>query len=231
MIESFYVCTMFCGEPDMPHCLKSLQEQGVEFTHKVISFKDELTAHNEVYQAFNDAPPGTIKLKLDADVVLYPGALKYVSKILDGKDNWWFTPNVHDFFTWGPLQAGITFFCDKAKFRVQTNALKCDRGVTIGCGHVTNQRPIAKHAHFCNERTAFHYGFHRGLKGQTAVMEKVRSAQEISPDPRREFAIKGFQAASKFDWSNEEAYTKHGQFPSFHSYGDLVFEELFRDAL
>ncbi len=56
MQPKFYVCTMYCGEPDLPHMLRSIADQGMDVVeHKIISYKKEVDAHNELYESFNRA--------------------------------------------------------------------------------------------------------------------------------------------------------------------------------
>src|SRR5690606_26968251 len=86
-------------------------------------------------------------------------------------------PYVHDYLSDSEIKAGVTFYTSGARFKVQTNPLKCDRGVLDNDENlIRDWHCVGKHMWYANERTAFHYGFHRGLKGQTEIMERVRNA-------------------------------------------------------
>jgi hypothetical protein len=181
---------MYCGEPDLPFHIKALSEQDVEIDHRIFSFMPEMEAHNAVYQTFNNAGPEWIRGKVDADVVLNPGALKGISV----KDNGWLDPQVHDYFTDAPLRAGLAFYGPDVRFKLQTNPLKCDRGIA-SCGGASHHGMIGKHAYYANELIGFHYGFHRGLKSQLNVYNNLVRAYARHNDRVRLMAIRGFDLA------------------------------------
>jgi hypothetical protein len=214
---------MYCGEPDFPHLLKSISEQNVEIVHQIISYKSEIDAHNAVYQAFNSVGPDWIRAKIDADIVLNPGALALVAKSC-GLGSW-IDPQSHDYFTDAPLHAGMAFYGPNVRFRHQTNALKCDRNVAIGCKHQVIG-VIAKHAHYADELTGFHYGFHRGLKSQLPVFDALRAAHRRHNDRVRLMAIRGFELAQSDRY--KDYHLEKAPPPDVHNYGpslNALFEE------
>lgn len=181
---------MYCGEPDLPHHLKAMSEQGVEIDHRIFSFMTEIDAHNAVYRTFNEAGPDWIRGKVDADVVLNPGAL--ASLKVGGRT--WVDPVTHDYFTDSNLHAGLAFYGPDVRFSVQTNPLKCDRGIANANGPVAGGR-LGLHCHHADEWTAFHFGFHRGLKSQLPVYAGVVKAYARHKDHVRLMAIRGFELA------------------------------------
>jgi hypothetical protein len=185
----YLVCTMYCGEPDLPHHLKAMSQQGVEVDHRIISYKREVDAHNAVYSAFNEASSEWIRAKIDADVVLTPGMLARI----EVPDNMWLDPQTHDYFTDKPLHAGVAIYGSSIRFRVQTDALKCDRNVIIPPVNQHGIGVIGTHAAYADEFTGFHFGFHRGLKSQLPVYEDLVAAYKRHGDRVRLMAIRGFE--------------------------------------
>lgn len=222
MAPKFLVCTMHCGELDFPHHVQALAQQGVEYEHRVFKDMVEVDAHNAVYQAFNGAGPDWIRLKLDADVVLYPGALLALAKNVGSHS--WIDPMVDDYFTNGPLHAGAACYGPSVRFRHQHLTLKCDRDVCTN-GALQHHGVIGKHAHYADEWTAFRYGLHRGMKGQTKIMDAVQRAWEQHRDPVRFAALRGFDVAmSDIYWDYGHG---HEPPPMDHNYGNPRLLELF----
>lgn len=181
---------MYCGEPDLPYHLKAMSEQGVEIDHRIFSYMSEINAHNAVYQAFNEAGPEWIRGKVDADVVLNPGALAALR--ISGRT--WFDPLTHDYFTDSQMHAGLAFYGPTVRFGVQTRTLKCDRGVAK-CDGQTSGPVMGRHAHYADEWTGFHFGFHRGLKSQLPAYDSIVRAYAMHKDRVRLMAIRGFELA------------------------------------
>jgi hypothetical protein len=212
---------MYCGEPDLPHLLRSISEQGVEVDHRIFSYMGEMEAHNAVYQAFNAGAPDQIRAKIDADIVLNPDALKGVAARC--KPRSWIDPHAHDFFTDAQLHAGMAFYGPGVTFKMQTNTLKCDRGVANGCSRV-NMGVIGTHAAHADELTGFHYGFHRGLKSQLPVNDRVVRAHAKYGDHVRLMAIRGFELGQSdryIDW-----HLGRAPCPTDHYYGEKL-QQLF----
>ncbi len=220
-MKKFIVCTMYCGEQDMPHHLKSMSQQGVIIDHRVFSYMSEIDGHNAVYQAFNEAGPEWIRAKIDADVVLYPNAL---SKISAGGGSW-VDPVTDDYFTDSPLHAGVAIYGPRVKFKVQTHTLKCDRNVAM-CDGPTGHGSIGTHCRYADELTGFRYGYHRGLKSQLQVYESLVRAHRKHGDRVRLMAIRGFELAQSD--RHKDYHLGTAPVPIDHNYGDelnKLFEE------
>ena len=213
----YVVCTGYCGEQEMPDCVKALAFQGVEVDHHIIAYRSEIDAHNEIYKIFNEAPPDFIRAKIDADVVLNDNALASIAKNIGTGD--WVDPLVHDFFSNTQIHAGIAIYGSAVTFDIQTNTLKCDRGVAhykrhidIGC--------IGTHAHMSEGITAFHFGFHRGLKSQLPIYESMKRAPQTS---QRVIAIIGFELAQcdlYHEWHTKAVWPTSEE----HNYGPRLDE-------
>lgn len=200
MQPRYFIVTLYSGEPDFDHHVKSLNDQGVEFTHKIVKFMPKLEAHNELYKAFNDAPAGLIRAKIDADVVLNDGVLNTIAKRMNPTT--WLDAQTFDHLSESSLHAGVAFYGDAVKFVEQTNSLKTDRGVAQGARRASFG-VIGSHAKYANEWTAFHYGFHRGLKSQLPVYANVVRAYKKHGDRPRLMAIRGFELGQSdryIDW-------------------------------
>ena len=232
-LPTFLVCTMYCGEPDFPYCEEMIRTQrSVNVKHIVIKDRPEMEAHNAVYQAFNDDDPTWYRVKLDADVVLMSdnvfSAVAADLKIRTNADG--LNPHVNDFMTDTEINAGITFYKPNVRFKVQTNPLKCDRDVVSPRYHISTVQMMGYHMHHANELTAFRYGLHRGLKGQTNVRDLVQKAYDKHQDRIRLMALKGFEAGLSDPRFAVWHQTGKGV-PDKHNYGDAEFKELFNAAL
>jgi hypothetical protein len=205
---------MYCGEPDLPHHLKAISQQGVEIDHRIISFKNEMEAHNAVYSAFNTAGPEWIRAKIDADVVLTPSVLARI----DAPSNAWIDPQTHDFFTDKLLHAGVAIYGSSVRFRVQTDPLKCDRNVIIPPVNQCGIGVIGTHAAHADEITGFHFGFHRGLKSQLPVYEDLLAAYKKHGDRVRLMAIRGFELGQSDRY--KEWHLGGKPVTADHNYGD-----------
>jgi len=210
---------MFCGEPDLPYLLKSLSEQQVEIDHRVFSYMSEIDGHNAVYQTFNTANEEYIRAKIDADIVLHPGALEKVSKLV-GK-NTWLDPSANDYFTNKQLHAGMAFYGRGVKFDVQTHTLKCDRNIVKNANH-SSIGVIADHSYYANELIGFHFGYHRGLKSQLPVYNDLVKAYQVHKDRVRLMAIRGFDLAQSDRY--KEYHLGHSPVPTDHNYGHKLNE-------
>lgn len=219
----FFICTLYSGEPDLPDCLRAIATQGVEFEHKIISFKREIVAHDELYQAFNSVDKSWICAKIDADVVLYDGALLDISEIFNRNYDF-VDPCTHDFYTDSDIHAGVAFFRG-LKFRKQENPLWTDRGIYNSRNAKRSGRSIGDHAYRSNELTSFHYGFHRGLKSQLTTYDLVKKAYEKYGDNKRLMALRGFELGQSdefIDW-----HTGKDPIPTCHDYHDTRFQEYY----
>lgn len=224
----FLICTMYCGEKDFEHCVAAIASQasGHTIDHKIFSDLVEVDAHNEVYQAFNDAPKGTIRGKVDADVVLNPDALTRISMIASPMI--WLDPETHDYFTDGPLKAGLAFYGDAVRFSHQHLTLKCDRDVASQ-RNPTHMGVLGRHAHYADTWTGFRYGFHRGLKSQLPIYDRMRAAHTRYHDPVRLAAIRGFELAQSDLYKDYHLGIVSS--PMDHNYGDPRLKQLYEQYL
>lgn len=233
-IPQFLVVTLHSGEPDYEHCVEALKSQcNVLIKHVLISGYPEHQAHKMLYEWFNVAEPCMTRVKLDADVVLKNndilstvGRLMQENPCVDRID-----PYVDDFLTDSMLKAGLSIYSSRVKFNEPTSPLWCDRNVTVEkhLGTLDTNMSIAFHMKYCDERTAFRYGFHRGLKSQIHVLKLVKEAYEKHKDRVRAMAIKGFELASssQFDEWHHGAILPTGKF----NYDDDWFREAFVRAV
>jgi hypothetical protein len=225
---------MHCGEPDFPHCQAMIaRQQNVIIKHALIENMSELDAHNVVYQSFNDVDPTWIRAKIDADVVLSDEYVlaKIAADLQIRKNALGLTPFVHDYMTDSEIHAGATFYTSAAKFRVQSNPLKCDRDMLEGDEKLVREYGlVGRHMHHANELTAFRYGLHRGLKSQLKILDLVEKAYVKYRDPIRLMAIKGFNVGQNDPRFN--AWHQTGlDVPSQHNYEDVEFLAMFREQL
>lgn len=232
--QQFLVVTLHSGEPDYEHCVAALKSQiNVHVKHVKISGYPEHEAHKMLYGWFNDAEPGFIRVKLDADVVLCdPNILQIMGHIMRDNPNIdRIDPYVHDFLTDTDLKAGLAIYSPRVRFHEPKSTLWCDRNVTTqrDIGTLDTQGAIALHMKHCDERTAFRYGFHRGLKSQTHVYDLVKTAHAHHNDPIRRMAIKGFELAvtPEFDAWHRDAIMPVDRF----NYDDDWFKDAFAKAM
>lgn len=231
MPAKFLVCTMYSGEPDYERCVESiLTQEYVTVKHVVIENMPEIDAHNALYNHFNSFEEGWIRAKIDADVVLDPGALVRIAHKFDTTPSvTWIDPWVDDYLTDTKIKAGVAFYASSVKFSEQKHTLKCDRGILPRGTLSAEFDCIGKHMHFCDERTAFRYGLHRGLKGQPAIHSAVAAAHKRHKDRVRKMALKGFEAANFLEFQDY----LHGRVqlpPQSFNYNDERFKQLFEQA-
>lgn len=229
----FLVVTLHSGEPGYDRCLSALKSQlGVEVKHVVISGHPEHEAHKMCYEWFNNEDPSFIRMKLDADVVLNEGVLNVIAGIMEARpDLDHIDPYVADYLTDSFLKAGVTIYSSRVKFKEPSNHLWCDRNVTTEKYLTTmdTAHAIASHMKYCDERTAFRYGFHRGLKSQLHVYELVKTAYAKHKDRIRLMALRGFERAQ-----SEEFHEWHynAVFPTDRfNYGDQWFQDACMKAM
>lgn len=230
----FIVVTMEAGEPDLQHCVKSIESQKhVVIVHQLIRGMSEIDAHNALYTVFNDFDETYIRAKIDADMVLTSEYALY--SIADQFNNephiQLFTAALHDYMTDQPLM-GIPFYAPNVKFKKQTDRLRCDQKITIPdwpTNKDLQQPPIGTHMFHCDARTAFRYGLHRGIKRQTDVYIRTIKAYEKNQDNIRLSAIKGFQRGlSPMFQSWRE---KGDEVPPGFNYTDYEFNLLFDESI
>lgn len=224
----FLVYTMYCGEFDFNHCVRAIASQrDVEVKHEVVSYLPEMEAHNVVYQAFNAAGPEWYRAKIDADVELLDDRVlqRAAQRFRELPLAHGISPLVHDYLSDSEIHAGVNFYTHHVGFDVQKDNLRCDRGMVFRESEhwLGGDMPVVgKHMHHCNELAAFRYGFHRGMKGQISIRDKVKVASEKHvADTRnhlRALALKGFDVGLS-------ANRNIG-----HNYGDSDLMDAFKRA-
>jgi len=182
----------------------------------------EVNAHNAVYKAFNEADREWICAKIDADVVLNDDALITIAPKVGRNSH--LTPFTHDFFTDTEISAGVSIFGYGVRFKIQTDSLKCDRDVASN--EAFREKLIGRHCYYANEYTAFHYGYHRGLKSQLSIYDDLVKAYEKFNDNIRLMAIRGFDLAQSDRY--KDYHLGNAPAPTDHNYGDQ-FEKLFKE--
>lgn len=220
----FFIVTMCSGETDTDRCIKTIESQrDVIVYHRTIHGMSEVDAHNTLYGMFNDFDPTYVRGKIDADMVLDHDHVLYEigQKFLEAQKHnvQTLTVALKDFLSDSVL-FGIPFYRSDIWFKPQTDRLRCDRNITIpACpSHVDINDPMGKHMFYCDERSAFRYGLHRGLKGQTNIYTRLQQAHAKLGDERRRCAIRGFDLGltgvglDAFDYSSaqfDELYKSH----------------------
>lgn len=221
-----FVGTMYCCEGDYPWHLNAIKSQiNVDITHKVIFMKNEIDAHNELWDSWN-AVKHTFDLfvKIDADTVLAnEKILSYVwSVFVQNKDVTGIQANLYDYFTDSKI-FGLNCFSPFVEFLPSKNSLYCDRGVdtnhkvTIRGEQLPPELNIA--GYHCKHATliqSFHYGVHRALKNQSNIHQSLNHAYKVHGGINRQLALKGFEYAN--------------QLKNHFDYTDSVFLNVFDDV-
>lgn len=202
VIPRIFVGTMACGEAEFEACCAAIaQQRDVRITHHVIKDKAEYEAHNALWAAWAVAKPNhDLFVKVDADTILNrETALAEIAGLFQ-------TPNVtgaqillHDYFTDRPI-SGLNAFSRDVVFKPARTRLFADHADT---GHkvvlkgdpVAHLAPIGWHGRNPHPKQAFHYGFHRKLKGQMDTLRRVAELWGNHHDSAREWALAGAASA------------------------------------
>lgn len=232
-----FVGTLACGEAEFEECCKAIQEQaGVVVTHQVIADKSEYEAHNLLWAAWEIARPmHDLFVKIDADTILNrPTALSEIYGLF--RDNNRVTGaqvSLWDYFTDSAIN-GLNAFSPRVKFRKSKSRLFADHadyGHDIVLKHeaTAHLAPIGWHAKYPYARQAFHYGFHRLLKGQNDTIAKLITAYQLKGEDGRAWAVAGAGCA-------KDLLTRWVRFlPMKHSFYERYFtlcsDEQYRNAM
>lgn len=221
MLPKFFVVTMSSGENDFEHCIEAVKRQrNVEIVHNTITGYSEIDAHNIMYEMFNECDPNCVRAKIDADMVLvHDNVFEIVAhEFISNKNIEEIDCGLHDYLT-DTIMSGMHFYSRKVRFNRQTDTLFCDRNITVPkqtyVKALTNPY-LATHMHFCSERSAFRYGFHRALKKQHNVLKNVLCSWKRTGDRRMGFALLGAMCSLT---TNQ------------HNYTDDLFDECFLKSL
>lgn len=172
------VGTLFCGENDFEQCKIALSEQTYQnFDHLVISNKPEVQAHKELYQAFKSGKYKYL-IKVDADIVLNSNRaielmVSAAKKKIGNKFPLRVTADVDDFFT-GILLQGLHLYSQEVDWDWGQFTPDCRKPDRLDSIHrmkqnnriVKMRQVLGKHCYYASPKQAFHFGYHRALKGQ-----------------------------------------------------------------
>lgn len=197
-----FVGTLACGEAELDECVAVVAAQtGVAATHAVIENLPELEAHNALWDAWDKAKAEhDLFVKVDADTVLTrPTALAEVAALFADRAVTGAQILLHDFFT-DQLIAGLNSFSPAVTFRRGTDRLWTDR---VDSGHrvvlkgepVRHLAPIGWHCRAPHARQAFHFGLHRALKNQGAMIARCAALWLGDRDEARGWALAGAMTA------------------------------------
>ena len=197
-LPRIFVGTLACGEAERAECLAAVAAQtGVSITHTVIENLPELEAHNALWDAWELAKARhDLFVKIDADTVLTrPTALEEITALFTDEAVTGAQILLHDFFTDG-LIAGLNAFSRAVTFRRATDRLWTDR---VDGGHrvvlkgepVRHLAPIGWHCRAPHPHQAFHFGLHRALKKQEAMIARCAEVWLVERDEARAWALVG----------------------------------------
>jgi len=211
-LPRIFVGTMYCNEGDFPECGEMITSQkGVTVDQTIIANLPEKDAHNQLWSGFRKAQAeGNYELlvKIDADTVLAHGnVLKIIAQIF--RDNPRITglqAPLYDYFSDGFIN-GLNCFSPNVTFQDTQDTLHCDRNIDVNHDIVLRQpnlpptlMPAGYHCRRSTELQAFHYGLHRQLKNQHALMRHVTDAWERNNRDRiRGFALIGANMIGMFE--------------------------------
>lgn len=197
-----FVGTMTCGEAEFDACCDAVRNQtGVIVTHHIIRDLPEYAAHNALWAAWGGAKSShDLFVKIDGDTILNRGtALAEIAALFQNPDVTGAQILLMDYFT-NDLISGLNAFSSVVQFRAARRRLFADHADT---GHkvvlkgdaVAHLAPIGFHCRDPHALQAFHYGFHRALKRQTATIAKIAHAHQAHPTLAREWALAGAASA------------------------------------
>lgn len=216
-----FVGTLACGEAEREECLAAVAAQtGVSVTQAVVENLPELEAHNALWDAWEAAKASQdLFVKIDADTVLArPTALAEIAALFSDEAVTGAQILLHDFFT-EQLIPGLNAFSRAVIFRRATDRLWTDR---VDGGHrlvlkgesVRHLAPIGWHCRMPHPRQAFHFGLHRALKKQEAMIARCAEVWLVEHDEARAWALAGAMSAR---WLQHHV-----------DYGDDRFQAAFR---
>ncbi len=197
-----FVGTLSSGEAEFDECVAAVAAQsGITVTHHIIKNQPEFEAHNMLWAAWESQKHDhDLFVKIDADTVLNRDtALSDIYQL-------YLDPTVtgaqillHDYFT-DDLISGLNSFSPTVQFRPAQKRLFADHA---DFGHmkvlkgdaVKHLAPIGWHGKNPSPSQAFHFGFHRKMKGQTDVLKRTAVAWLKHGDDARGWAMAGAASA------------------------------------
>lgn len=170
--------TLYHGEPQFKKCCDAILNQDYKnITHKVIAFKDNLTAHYILYDSFfNESNQFDLMIKIDADMVLVDDHV--VSRLIqpfifdDVLDQ--YNVMVDDYFT-NSLIYGIEVFRKGLNFTKRTDFFvdRCISGQRRILNDYGGFGPAARHCYHPDIKQSYTFGAHRAAKGQEDIIQLV----------------------------------------------------------
>lgn len=157
------VGTLYSGENEFDECKKALDSQSFkDFEHIVISNHPNKQAHEKLYETFMQSEDFDKYLKLDADMVLQPGALEEMVSASEGHDV--MMAYVKDCPS-GLRIPGIQMFSNRCIWPESSDKLNVDTSpVFPGTLCKIRERDWVLHNPNPSDFQAFRYGIHRALK-------------------------------------------------------------------
>lgn len=208
------VITLYSGEAELEDCKASIKRQNdCKIDHLIVEGLSKIDAHNVLLETFEKEKCNyDLFVKVDADTIIdHDDAFKVVyNKIRDASGA---QLKLYDFFTLSLIN-GLNFYNPQKNQYVKTlNRLYCDRSIIhssriLRSEHFSGIVPVGRHCAYPNDKQAFHYGFHRGLKNRRTEFSATAKAASIHKDRARIIAYEGFrQAFSIKNDKKEQDYT------------------------
>lgn len=202
---------MNSGEGEFELCCESIAKQtGLQkIRHFVVSGLKEAEAHNSLWDAWeSEKVDFDLFVKVDADTILQGGIVSEVwQKLFRANDRVTGAQlSLYDYFTNTPIN-GLNFFSPQVKFN-RSSGLHPDRvdtnhDIVLKGEAVSGFAFGGTHCRTPTERQAFHFGFHRAMKNQHEIIQRVYDAwrKESTIDPeydkrKRSFVLGGAHHAS-----------------------------------
>jgi hypothetical protein len=216
------VGTLYCGEGDFDRNRESVRGQTWPCEQVVISNLPEVEAHRRLYQIFTNSTYAYL-LKLDADMVLKSAqAIETLVGLMECTKKKHIVHLVDDFFSNAMIE-GIHFYrrgvmWDWSRFTQGCLRPDCLDDVARSWFRSESRKyrkSIAWHCHYASEKQAFHFGYHRWVKGRTVKSSKIccsRVFQHYLADPDNtllRLACVGILAASSNGSENNHSYGPH----------------------
>lgn len=225
-MKKLLVGTLFCGESEFDACCAAIGSQkGVQTEHIVIRDMPELEAHNTLWQTWNDRRAVfDFFVKIDADTVLDgDDRLRRIVDLMSANQNITGAQiPLQDYFTDDAI-LGMNVFSSAVHFIPSVNGLFADRGaerghrIVLRGDDVASVAPAGFHCLDPKPRQAFHFGYHRILKGQLDTLRKTGTAWSEKGGNGRMWALLGAWAALRQEVKQPD-------------YGNPKFHKLMRKA-
>jgi len=208
-----FVGTMYSGENELAESIESIHSQvGVDVTHYVVRDKREIEAHKDLYSTWNSVKQNyDMFVQVDADTVILHSTIFEIAfnllqiEIKEGYTSLQFP--LEDYITNQKIM-GLNFYSPLVIFNVPQDEVYCDRSTTNNKTFLSGDR-AGYHSPNPTYRQAFHFGLHRGLKGQRSRYENyIKYAySHIQKDDRRIMTLLGFDASDNFKGHKRTSYT------------------------